>query len=147
MKKSLLTERFQQLAGIKPLYENEASQVLKVTSEGGTLVLIIDPIDIKAFLAGEEVYGEDQDGGSVEVSLDNAQDHQITEEAFGAAGSDKRTGQVIGDILQLIKSTGIDPEEVIEAIKMSDNSKNYGLPKMDPDTWGFRNPKTGEYNK
>ena len=67
--------------------------------------------------------------------------------SFGSAGTDKRSGQVIGDILQLIKSTGIDPEEVIEAIKMSDNSKNYGLPKMDPDTWGFRNPKTGEYNK
>ena len=59
------------------------------------------------------------------------------EEAFGDRGSDKRSGQVIGDILQLIKSTGIDPEEVIEAIKMSDNFKNSGLPKMDPDNWGF----------
>ena len=80
MKKQLLKERFQELAGIKSLSE---------------------------------------------------------EEAFGSAGTDKRTGQVIGDILQLIKSTGIDPEEVIEAIKMSDNFKNSGLPKMDPDNWGF----------
>ena len=61
------------------------------------------------------------------------------EEAFGGGGTDKRTAQVVGDILQLIKSTGIDPEEVIEAIKMSDNLKNYGLPKMDPDNWGFKN--------
>ena len=141
--KNLLVERFQELAGIIPLYENEASQVLKVTSERGILVLITDPIDIKAFLAGEEVYGEDQDGGSVEVSLDNAQDHQITEEAFGGAGTDKRTGQVIGDILELIKSTGIDPEEVIEAIKMSDNLKYYGMPKMDPDNWGFNEENGG----
>jgi len=59
------------------------------------------------------------------------------DESFGAAGTDKRTGQVIGEILQLIKSHQIDPEEVIEAIKMSDNFKNYGLPKMDPDNWGF----------
>ena len=80
MKKQLLKERFQELAGIKSLTE---------------------------------------------------------EEAFGAAGTDKRSGQVIGDILQLIKSTGIDPEKVIEKIKMSDNFKNSGLPKMDPDNWGF----------
>ena len=32
----------------------------------------------------------------------------IKEESFGAAGTDKRTGQVIGDILQLIRDTGID---------------------------------------
>ena len=40
-------------------------------------------------------------------------------DSFGGAGTDKRTGQVIGDILQLIKSTGIDPEEVIEAINLN----------------------------
>ena len=77
---------------------------------------------------------------------DGSLDKLRNSDTFGSAGTDKRTGQVIGDILQLIKSTGIDPEKVIEAIKMSDNLKYYGLPKMDPDTWGFRNPKTGEYN-
>jgi aspartyl-tRNA synthetase len=101
MTKKLLKERFQELAGIKPLSEENFDN----------------------------------------ISFDD----KIA--TFGDAGTDKRTGQVIGDILQLIKSTGIDPEEVIEAIKMSDNLKNYGLPKMDPDNWGFKNPKTGEYNK
>ena len=101
MAKQTLTERFQQLAGIKPLSEENFDN----------------------------------------ISFDD----KIA--TFGAAGTDKRTAQVIGDILQLIKSTGIDPEEVIEAIKMSDNFKNSGLPKMDPDNWGFKNPKTGEYNK
>ena len=64
---------------------------------------------------------------------------RLTEnDSFGSAGTDKRTGQVIGDILQLIKSTGIDPEEVIEAINLNKmNFKNSGLPKMDPDNWGF----------
>ena len=38
-------------------------------------------------------------------------------DSFGSAGTDKRTGQVIGDILQLIKSTGIDPADVMEAIR------------------------------
>ena len=50
MAKQLLKERFQELAGIKPLYENEASQTLIVTSESGARVEITDPEDIKAFL-------------------------------------------------------------------------------------------------
>ena len=83
MAKQLLKERFQELAGIKPLYENEASQTLIVTSESGARVEITDPEDIKAFLAGEEVYGEGSQGEDIEVSLDDAQDHEITEEAFG----------------------------------------------------------------
>ena len=37
-------------------------------------------------------------------------------DSFGSAGTDKRTGQVIGDILQLIKSTGVDPQDVMEEI-------------------------------
>ena len=41
--------------------------------------------------------------------------------SFGSRGSDKRSGQLIGDILQLIKSAGINPEEVIESIKKSFN--------------------------
>ena len=52
---------------------------------------------------------------------DGSLDKLRNSDAFGSAGTDKRTGRVIGDILQLYKSTGIDPEEVIEAIKMSDN--------------------------
>ena len=47
---------------------------------------------------------------------------RLTEnDSFGSAGTDKRTGQVIGDILQLIKTTGIDPEDVIEAINQDFN--------------------------
>jgi hypothetical protein len=40
----------------------------------------------------------------------------LAEESFGAAGTDKRSGQVIGDILQLIRDTGIDPADVLEEI-------------------------------
>tara|TARA_R110001583_G_C5528077_1_gene398283 strand:+ start:41 stop:529 length:489 start_codon:yes stop_codon:yes gene_type:complete len=40
----------------------------------------------------------------------------IKENSFGAAGTDKRSGQVIGDILQLIRDTGIDPMDVLEEI-------------------------------
>ena len=36
--------------------------------------------------------------------------------SFGGAGTDKRSGQVIGDIIQLIRSTGIDPSDVMEEI-------------------------------
>ena len=38
------------------------------------------------------------------------------QDAFGSAGTDKRTGQVTGDILELIKSTQIDPMDVMEVI-------------------------------
>ena len=40
----------------------------------------------------------------------------LEEITFGAAGTDKRTGQVVGEILELIRDTGIDPHEVIEEI-------------------------------
>ena len=36
--------------------------------------------------------------------------------SFGGPGTDKRSGQVIGDIIQLIRSTGIDVEDVMEEI-------------------------------
>ena len=76
--------------------EGSENQTLQVTSYNGTVVLITDPIDIKAFLAGEEVYGEDQDGGSVEVSLDNAQDHQMAEGSCGY-GPDGVPGDTPGE--------------------------------------------------
>jgi hypothetical protein len=37
-------------------------------------------------------------------------------DSFGSAGTDKRSGQVIGDIIQLIRSTDIDPMDVMEVI-------------------------------
>ena len=40
----------------------------------------------------------------------------INEESFGAAGTDKRSGQVIGEIIQMIRNTGIDPSDVLEEI-------------------------------
>ena len=49
-----------------------------------------------------------KDGEPVELNQEG--------ETFGSAGTDKRTGQVIGEILQLIKSTGIDPKDVMEGI-------------------------------
>lgn len=62
-------------------------------------------------------------GDSVEVDVielyDNLKENNpedLDEIAFGAAGTDKRTGQVIGEILELIRDTGIDPHEVIEEI-------------------------------
>ena len=36
--------------------------------------------------------------------------------SFGGPGTDKRSGQVISDILQLIRDTGVDPSEVLEEI-------------------------------
>jgi hypothetical protein len=44
------------------------------------------------------------------------EENEYEGDSFGSAGTDKRTGQVIGDILQLIKSTGVDPQDVMEEI-------------------------------
>jgi hypothetical protein len=62
---------------------------------------------------------------AMQAASKNANVKKVTKlenDAFGSAGTDKRTGQVIGDILQLIKSTSIDPMDVIEAI-----SDRFGL--------------------
>ena len=97
MKKQLLKERFQELAGIKSLSE---------------------------------------------------------EEALGDRGTDERTLQVISDTLQLIRRSGdatlamVVMEEIGKEFKIKGcvgefefnggaPDPNSGLPKMDPDNWGF----------
>jgi len=40
----------------------------------------------------------------------------LEEIAFGAAGTDKRTGQVASEIIELIRSTGVDPSDMMEII-------------------------------
>ena len=47
---------------------------------------------------------------------DGSLDKLRNSDAFGSAGTDKRTQQVITDIIQLIKSTDIDPMDVMEEI-------------------------------
>ena len=79
MAKQLLKERFQQLAGIKSLSENDRFP------------------------------GEDE---------------------AGMAPRDRISNPDLLKILQFIKSTGIDPEDVIEALKMDSHHTNHGLPKM-----------------
>ena len=77
MKKSQLRQLIRET--IKSSMMNEDSRTLQVTSENGRVVLITDPNDIEDFLAGEEVYGEDNDGGLIGVSIDSALDHQMAE--------------------------------------------------------------------
>ena len=62
-------------------------------------------------------------GDSVEVDVielyDNLKENNpedLDEIAFGAAGTDKRTGQVVGEIIELIRSTGVDVYEVMEEL-------------------------------
>jgi len=50
----------------------------------------------------------------------------VKEESFGAAGTDKRTGQVVGEIFQLIRDTGIDPQDLIDEIRIE-----FGVDAMD----------------
>ena len=77
---------------IKSSMMNKGSRTLQVTSENGKVVLITDPKDIENFLAGEEVYGEDKDGGLIGVSMNNALDHQMAEGTCGY-DTDAKTGK------------------------------------------------------
>ena len=77
MKKSELRSLIRET--IKSSMMNKGSRTLQVTSENGRLVLITDPKDIEDFHNGEEVYGEDNDGGLIGVSIANALDYQMAE--------------------------------------------------------------------
>ena len=100
MKKTLLTERFQELAGIKPLSE----QPDDLERLGSTMAKGFD--DRLA----------QQMGMSDDEFEDQVASRDIGDDSFGSAGTDKRTQQVITDIIQLIKSTDIDPMDVMEVI-------------------------------
>ena len=50
------------------------------------------------------------------TGTDSVVEGEYEGDSFGSAGTDKRTGQVIGEILQLIRSTGVDPADVMEEI-------------------------------
>ena len=59
------------------MYEQIIVETLVVTSEDGVEVQITDPRDIEDFLNDRgTVYGEDQDGGSVEVNINSALDYK-----------------------------------------------------------------------
>ena len=55
-------------------------------------------------------------GGFSDEEMGDITSRDIGDDSFGSAGTDKRTQQVITDIIQLIKSTDIDPMDVMEVI-------------------------------
>ena len=85
----------------------------KVTMKGGG-----DEMEVtkarRMFGSKIDAYSVKKSDGE-EVEYDEGQ-LKLAEESFGGAGTDKRSGQVIGDILQLIRDTGIDPSDVLEEI-------------------------------
>ena len=85
----------------------------KVTMKGGG-----DEMEVtkarRMFGSKIDAYSVKKSDGE-EVEYDEGQ-LKLAEESFGAAGTDKRSGQVLGDIIQLIRSTGIDPADVLEEI-------------------------------
>ncbi len=61
--------------------------------------------------------------GETDVLPADLKEDDLDEIAFGAAGTDKRTGQVAGEIIELIRSTGVDPSDMMEII-----GEEYGIP-------------------
>ena len=87
----------------------------------------MDNFDIKKFLGEKSLLNESAPGydtrkmGEPLPTLESVKaaheaKNDIEEESFGAAGTDKRSGQVIGEIIQMIRATGIDPSDVLEEV-------------------------------
>ncbi len=88
----------------------------------------LNSVDGKDALEGNpDIHLELLSNGDIKWSADVTLDEgAIKEESFGAAGTDKRTGQVIGEIFQLIRDTGIDPQDLIDEIRIE-----FGVDAMD----------------
>ena len=69
----------------------------------------MDNFDLKKFVSSKSLLKENSPG------YDESQ-LKLAEISFGAAGTDKRSGQVIGEIIQMIRDTGIDPSDVLEEV-------------------------------
>ena len=54
--------------------------------------------------------------GDSDVFPSSLKEDDLDEIAFGDAGTDKRTGQVVGEIIKLLTSTGVDVYEVMEEL-------------------------------
>ena len=68
---SQLTEKTMKLVNLVPLKES-----LQVTTNNGKVAIISDPEDIKTFYKGGTVFGDDNDGDSIELSKETSLDFQ-----------------------------------------------------------------------
>jgi len=76
--------------------------------------------EIHAIKRYEELSNEDKlKLAKIQKMMDrerSLREDDLDEISFGAAGTDKRSGQVISEIVQMIRNTGIDPSDVMEEI-------------------------------
>ena len=76
--------------------------------------------EIHAIKRYEELSNEDKlKLAKIQAMMDrerSLREDDLDEIAFGDAGTDKRTGQVVGEIIELIRSTGVDAYEVMEEL-------------------------------
>jgi len=76
--------------------------------------------EIHAIKRYEELSNEDKlKLAKIQKMMDrerSLREDDLDEISFGAAGTDKRSGQVISEIVQMIRNTGIDPSDVMEDI-------------------------------
>jgi len=74
----------------------------------------IDDVEVKS-MDGMPIGSSNPNVGSKTATY-KATQLRLAEIAFGAANTDKRTGQVAGEIIELIRSTGVDPSDMMEII-------------------------------
>ena len=85
---SQLTENKMKLKDLVPLKE-----ALQVTTNNGKVAIISDPEDIKTFNSGGTVFGDDNDGDSIELNKEDALDiQQIAQEGTCGYGEDGKVG-------------------------------------------------------
>lgn len=111
-----LTEKTMKLTNLVPLKES-----LQVTTNNGKVAIISNPEDIKTFYKGGTVFGDDNDGDSVELSKETSLDFQsITQEGscgYAPEGEDpNKADQPAGShllrrkIREMIESFADDPD-------------------------------------
>ena len=111
-----LTEKNMKLVNLVPLKED-----LQVTTMDGKIAIISDPEDIKTFYRGGTVFGDDNDGLSIELNKEDSLDFQsVTQEGscgYAPEGEDpNKADQPAGPhllrkkIREMIESFADDPD-------------------------------------
>jgi len=139
----------------KQVSENKTKNKMKKLKEADVSGLEKAAIEAEKKAIEMKIKALNDKKAKMATGTDSVVESEHEGDSFGSAGTDKRTQQVITDTLQLIRRSGDATlaMDVMEGIGKEFKIKgcvgefefsggapdpNDGLPKMDPDNWGFK---------
>ena len=140
-----LTEKTMKLINLVPLKE-----ALQVTTNNGKIAIISDPEDIKTFNKGGTVFGDDNEGNSIELSKEDSLDFQsITQEGscgYAPEGEDpNEADQPAGShllrrkIREIIESFADDPNVPgVTGMEDAEGKVRDNILAAIPDNYGYK---------